>query len=383
MASATYDHLIAQNVAPEGAVHIGVYDSNGKRVGGAGLQGLALPTTQQKLYSFLCVSDVHLSGGAEHPSKVDFERALIYANNDADIKFTTLCGDVIQQDNVDGYQYKEFTRLNTKYGTGKPVYAISGNHESIQRQGTQGTTYVDESQLWRYRPQNTTGTDLYYSFTYGDDVFIMLGTYGWSLSYPLFKRVGSEEAELKFLQETLEANLNRRCFVFFHVFNSADWVPTGDGQYAYSEEKIDSGEPYPNFYGGDLLNYGSDSVEQRKSFLDILKHYKNAIWFHGHSHAEFELQEVAKTAIYSEQCGYRSVHIPSLYEPKKMQEYGQAGVGDTEGSQGYIVDVYPDGIHLRGRDFARGEFVGIASYWIDTTLQTVEAGTYSDPSGLI
>ena len=32
---------------------------------------------------------------------------------------------------------------------------------------------------------------------------------------------------------------------------------------------------------------------------------------------------------------------------------------------------------------ANDEFLPIASYWLDTTLQTVEAGTYSDSTGTI
>ena len=52
-------------------------------------------------------------------------------------------------------------------------------------------------------------------------------------------------------------------------------------------------------------------------------------------------------------------------------------------SEGYVVDVYKDGIHLRGRDFVKGEFLPIASYWLDTTLQTVEAGSYKDGTGTI
>jgi hypothetical protein len=52
-------------------------------------------------------------------------------------------------------------------------------------------------------------------------------------------------------------------------------------------------------------------------------------------------------------------------------------------SEGYVVDVYENGIHLRGRDFVKGEFLPIASYWLDTTLQTIPAGTYTDSTGNI
>ena len=51
--------------------------------------------------------------------------------------------------------------------------------------------------------------------------------------------------------------------------------------------------------------------------------------------------------------------------------------------KGYVMDVYENGVHLRGRDFVKGAFLPIASYWLDTTLQTVAAGTYTDSTGTI
>lgn len=356
----TYESLIPQNTAPSGAMYISVYDSTGNRVGGAGLQNLALPTLQKKQYGFLCVSDTHIDGSSEsQDSQADFVRAIKYAENDPGIAFTAICGDIVDHSGASNYFFETFQNLKNKYAT-KPVYAITGNHES-NNGGT--VTHVDEAVIQQYfeRP-------LYYSFTHGDDVFIMLGTYGWSGSYPLFKRDGTDEVELKFLQTTLEANRNKRCFVFFHVLSSIEG---------------DSGEPYPDFYGDDLFDkYDSTHDLQRECFLSMLRHYKNTIWFHGHSHARFQLQEVADTNNYSEQCRYKSVHIPSLSKPTKQGDDG-VGVQDTTESQGYVVDVYPDGIHLRGRDFVAGEFLPIASYWIDTTLQTVAAGTYTDSTGLI
>ena len=47
------------------------------------------------------------------------------------------------------------------------------------------------------------------------------------------------------------------------------------------------------------------------------------------------------------------------------------------------MDVYPDGIHLRGIDLVKRVFLPIASYWLDTTLVEIPAGTYTDPTGTI
>ena len=108
-----------------------------------------------------------------------------------------------------------------------------------------------------------------------------------------------------------------------------------------------------------------------------MKHYKNVVWLHGHSHLMYQLQSIDDHANIDTSVGYRSVHIPACSIPRTANSGETGCVEMTNESQGYVVDVYPNGIHLRGRDFAKGEFLPIASYWMDTTLQTVAAGTYT------
>lgn len=351
MSIGKYEGFIPQNTAPYSARRIVLYNLNNKRVGNFGLQNLTVPAVGKKLYSFLCASDSHVKETTEtEDGTADLIRALKYAENDADIAFTTLCGDVI--DSGSDYYFEKFKTIKNKYTT-KPVYAISGNHEANQTNG-----YVSDAQT-----QASFGHPLYYSFTHGNDVFIMLGEYGWT-QYPPFT-----EGELQFLYETLEANRNKRCFVFFHVFSFEDG---------------DSGQPTSTFYDGDIFALSNNSEtrqKQKKCFIDLLKHYKNAVWFHGHSHAKFQLQEISDTTVYSEKCGYRSVHIPSLAKPKDY--VNGSAVTVVEESQGYIVDVYENQVILCGRDFAKGVFLPIATYCLDTTLVNVEANTFVDSTGII
>lgn len=350
MAEVKYEHFIPQNTALAGARRIGVYDSKGNRVGGAGLQGLALPTTQPKQYGFMCLADCHIKGADDTlDATVDFVRAMKYAEADSGIDFTTICGDVVDTYNawLIEERYPQLRNANTT----KPVYAVSGNHES-------GNLTVPLSDA---HVQAGFGHPLFYSFARGNDVFIMLGQSGWAQA-PVFA-----DGELQFLYDTLETNRNKRCFVFYHNLNCVEG---------------DSGQPFPTFYtSGPLYANGDVSPVQWECFLSLLRHYKNAIWFHGHSHSMFHLQEMCATNTYSEECGYKSVHIPSLAYPTDCVNGVRTSMHDE--SQGYVVDVYPDGIHLRGRDFVKGEFLPIGSYWIDTTLQNVSAGTYTDSTGLL
>ena len=86
-------------------------------------------------------------------------------------------------------------------------------------------------------------------------------------------------------------------------------------------------------------------------------------------------------ANYDRYYGIHSVHIPSLAVPREFEN--AAYVQKFSESEGYVVDVYENGIHLRGRDFVKEEFLPIASYWLDTTLQTIPESTYRDSTGTI
>lgn len=332
-----YKDFIPKNVALSGSRRIGIYDGKGNRVGQIPLDTLTPPTIGQKNYSFGALSDVHI---VYTTAADDFKKALTYLNDTEDVAFTCICGDLT--DNGTAEQLAQYKAIVDSHSPNTPVYAIAGNHEAYD--GTPVTT----SKIQPY-----TGQPLYYSFTHGNDVFIMCGCYTATPG-----NIFTTE-ELQWLYETLETNRNKRCFVFQHVF---PWGDSGNANNAYAN--------------GDLF-----AGTQGDVFKSLMQHYKNTVFFHGHSHMKFELQELDEKANYSEAFGYRSVHIPSLAVPRDID--GGTLLDIYADSEGYVVDVYENGIHLRGRDFVNGEFLPIASYWLDTTLQTVEAGTYTDSTGTI
>lgn len=343
-----YTHFIPENIAPIDAEAIIVYDNNGKKVSEISLGSLAQPTNT-KLYNFLLVSDIHVQYDT---AANDFQRALTYAENNCD--FTVICGDLTRS-GTDAH-LNQYKTLAETYGVSKPIYAVGGNHDSIPADMTYD------------RLVQFTGNPMYYSFTKGNDVFIMLSHYGkyegdgtgWLSS----KFVSQEE--LQWLYETLEENRNKRCFIFNHVYPYEDGV--GDAN---------------RYYNGKYWRTQDGGIGQ--AFINLLKHYKNTILFHGHSHLRFKLQELDKMANYSSDVGYRSVHIPSLAVPRDRVD------GSTQyiyaESEGYIVDVYDDYIILNGRDFidndADGHILPIATYKIDTKLQTIAPNTFTDSTGTI
>lgn len=326
-----YTHFIKENIAPAGAESIGVYDSNGNELYNVSLGRLKQPT-QGKLYSFLAISDVHVQYDT---ATEDLKRALTYAENNCD--FTCICGDLTQS-GTDAHltQYKNIASTYTK-----PIYAVGGNHDSIPEDQT-------SARISKY-----IGQPMYYSFTKGNDVFIMLSHYGMyegdGTGWLSSKFVSPEE--LQWLYQTLETNRNKRCFIFNHVYPYDDGV--GDAN---------------RYYNGRYWLTTDGGVGQ--AFISLLKHYKNTILFHGHSHLRFYLQEADKMANYSSKVGYRSVHIPSLAVPRDLVN------GSTQyiyaESEGYVVDVYDDYVILNGRDFIDndkdGHLLSIATYKIDTKL---------------
>jgi Icc-related predicted phosphoesterase len=349
-----YRHFIPQNTAPSGAQKIGVYDGNGKKVYSIPLGGLTPPNTPKR-YSFCALADVHIT---HETANEDFQRALTYANANCD--FTCIAGDLTDNASVES-QLATYKTIVDTCSPNKPVYAITGNHENYNK-------YVKDY-LEKY-----TGHPLYYSFTKGNDVFIMVGHYG---AYAgdgigwLATETWSQE-ELQWLYETLEANRNKRCFVFTHVLPHEHRVGNPNNLY------VTAGKP--------LLWYTNDGGIGQ-AFVSLLRHYKNTILFHGHSHTRFWLQELDPKANYSDDDGYRSVHIPSLSVPRDPAADGVKLTDIYAESEGYIVDVYDDCIVLNGRDFidndADGHGIGIAIYKVDTTLVEIPADTFTDSTGTI
>lgn len=333
-----YEDFIPENIAPFGARRIGIYNSKGNRVGFIPLGNLSNPTTARKSYSFGALSDIHLQYDT---AQTDFRTALTYLERKEDVEFICISGDLTASGrDSELAQYKSYVET---YAPNTPVYAVSGNHECYR--GDDVPEIISQY----------TGHPLYYSFTYGNDVFIMLGIKA-EQEGGLFTT-----DELQFLYETLEANRNKRCFIFHHV-RPQDGCGNAMGIYDF------------DLWGG----------TEATVFESLVSHYKNAIQFHGHSHLKFYLQHLSDVANIDRIFGSWSVHIPSLAIPRDGDDRGPVSRTDvTADSEGYVVDVYENGIHLRGRDFARGEFLPVASYWLDTTLKEVEECTYADFTGTL
>lgn len=340
-----YKDFILENIALPNTRRIGIYDSNGNRVGYIPLGRLTPTTIGKRLYSFGALSDIHIGERADAKADTDLDRALTYFNDTVD--FVCISGDLTHTGTES--QRTTYKSIIDNSST-KPVYACGGNHDG---------SYISdlESVISSY-----TGKPLYYAITHRDnsiipenDVFIFVGN-ATGTAERLFTK-----AELQWLYETLEANRNKRCFLFQHV-RPDDGCGNALGIYDY------------DIWGG----------TDQTVFESLLRHYPNVVFFHGHSHLKFYLQKYSDIANIEKNFGCWSVHVPSLAVPRDTASVvNPSRVELYADSEGYVVDVYENGIHLRGRDFVKEEFLPIASYWLDTTIQEIPAGTYTDSTGTI
>jgi hypothetical protein len=355
--------LIPQNVAPENAKKVVLFDSNDNKVIEIALGHLAIPNLGAKKYSAGLLSDTHTNTYSNaQDSYDDLARAIGWMSSNAEMTYVS--GDLanLRYDYDDGLQkYKEIVGANKG---DMEVYAIPGNHEHWDSNAKVIPLSDGEIKAYTGYPLYYTVTNQptdeanrnYYNPTVGNDVFIMCGY------------IGSQQfnaTTIQWLYETLEANRNKRCFLFVHA-------PIDDAQHC-----------------GDALNVITwDGIGSYKTvFVSLLKHYRNVTWFHGHSHAMLEMQDYLQglpsplPANYDFTDGVHSVHIPATAVSRDISSGSREDVVAT--SQGYLMDVYENHIVLKGRDFVKGEFIPIATYCLNTKLVEIPAGTFTDSTGTI
>ena len=203
-----YKGFIPQNVAPEGAVKIGVFNAAGKQVGSIPLGRLQRPQGE-KLFSFGLVSDIHVNANRTETS-THFDKALTFfeaqgcvfcahAGDMTNIGFWYNAGDT----EIYLGQFAEYKRICDLHSI--PVYGICGNHENYNKSITENLTELEQY----------TGHGLYYTIKQGDDLFIFVGQ-------PANSSPTMNDEEFVWLKGLLEGNPGKRCHVFTHFFVKDD-----------------------------------------------------------------------------------------------------------------------------------------------------------------
>lgn len=331
--------FIPENIKPPNVYKLAIYDGNTK-ICDVDISSMIPKNLGTKLYSFGLLSDIHLRGDYDdYPMGDILDNAMTFFENQG-CSFCCNAGDLTMYGYFTNVTIEEDLSQMAEYRTicakhpNLPMYGICGNHESFNK------SLYDETNPKYEQMKIDTGHDLYYTIAQGNDLFVMIGQP--STSYYGQGKSEIWDEELEWLDATLAANTNKRCFVFIHSCLTDD-----------------SGNP---------KGIHDETIgAQETAFVSVMKKYPNAILFHGHSHLDFCEQFKYSYLNYSTKKGIKSIHIPSIYASRLVKE-DESGfeASDRSRKYGYIAEAYENHLVLRGYDFLANEFVPIAQYCIET-----------------
>jgi 3',5'-cyclic AMP phosphodiesterase CpdA len=304
----------------------------------------------KKLYSFGVLSDVHVNSAV---SGQRFKNAIKHYADELDAEFVCISGDMTLHGTPE--QFDEYIKLVTaakkQCNNTIEVHDTTGNHDVQQAQAS--LEFLQEYANGT-APYDT--RELYYSFTFGNDVFIMFGMVGWP------GKTGElySDASMTWLEQTLEANKDKRCFLFFHPPCFTTTV-NSDGSATVTDAGSGAVVGYPPTTGTYIQKYPYSAAR----FKAAIKDRPNLVWLHGHTHLTLEWLEVDESIIHDEIFGCHSIHVPSLYCGRHLNAAQTGWTSNYGEGYGYLVDVYENSIVLRGIDFVTNEFIPIAVIHID------------------
>ena len=316
----SFTNMNELNVAPSNATRIIGKDTSNNIVA-----EMAIPQYMQKtlgtlLYKVGLISDIHIDAYEEDygDSQNDFIKALNLFNA-LGVEFIVINGDLVNE----GYEvdYQKYVELVNNYSNGIPIKTLRGNHECYYDGGynASNTRYADYI-----------GTANYYEHIKNNDVYLFLSA---------MKEDGNNliSEQTTWLSQKLAGYTDKRVFLFTH--------------YPYGEV-------------GTVGNLFDKTQMSNSVFLNLIKQYKNIVYFSGHTHTNFDSQTLNKYAnIKKANDICHRVHISSLARPRVYN--GTSFVNTPSGSEGYVMEIYENGILLKGYDFANEKYVAIAQYFLE------------------
>ena len=270
------------------------------------------------LYTFGLLSDTHIDGdGDDYGNSIsDLDRAIKFFN-DGGCEFIAYCGDMT----YDG-RTEDYTSLKTCLSKSTiPNYTIKGNHDAH----SSSDGYAD-----------ATGRPTDYAINKNNDLFIFMSmdnddeTTSWGLT----------SSKITWLTNLLQANTDKRVFLFYHIPIRGTCGDGGGGLYPWGM-------------------IGDSSTTLGNNYINLVKAYPNLIVINGHSHFKFSLQNSYTNANYyhnNGECYF--VHVPSCARPRIENPSASNGVDDyAEGSEGFLVEVYENKVVFKPIDFIGNKYL--------------------------
>ena len=409
-----YHFLVKENIAPKEAVNILVCDENDNYLYTLPIDNIYFDLTHNYGFNYYrvgLVSDIHhddiceyngsihnsTHSGNSHLEYEDLEHAIDFFKNNS-VNFIACAGD-ISTNSIN--QVKSFhNHLTKKYD--RAFFTCKGNHDNAASYNNNeewlANTMPSDALLQTSSITNLTffesGDRTSFYFNKGNDIYIFFNVdYGHGGStgdmaltkddynYDNIDGVSKVSTRayhpdtIKELNDILSRNVNHRCFVFTH-------------------------QPFAQKAGNVLYSYPNNTCATTRSHTYVLNgiqfailnemhnHYKNSIWFSGHTHYQWKWQSFSNKAnicnwdVLNDNYNYNdyndwmrnnynnydenyspdykesayAVHIPSLSRPLRPEKiYTDLGYNDLiadPGSEAGIMDVYDDGVNIKGICFS-------------------------------
>ncbi len=334
-------------------------------------------------YSFGVVSDVHFNYFFDSTKTIDyaeeaFDRALEFYKK-AGVKLVAAAGDYSLY--AEEESYKEFQAAVAK--SGLLVIACAGNHELYAKLDVM----FGENGYWRTYMNNgiydgkvegvlsvaDNGIDFTYQIPGIDDsVFISFSQWYWDGHTPAQQKLVEPE-QLVWLENQLELHKDKTVYLLFHTYLSDDDYENVDGQ---GDIKSDGGYSYNGHY--------NEHTDDEKKFRELLTKYDNIIWYNGHSHYEYSMQEYNENLNIFDYQGTTStmIHVPSVTNPRTVAS-GASSYSSLAGkaSQGALQFVYDGYQIMNGIDLMSEEILSYACYIIYTDKEELTDGGSIDNEG--
>ncbi len=347
---------------PEGAETVLAYRCN-ILVGEAEIPEEKLADYGEKAYSFGALSDVHFNRYNGSLSGDDacltFPNALNFIEY-FDVELVGISGDI----SADGERnaFEKYNAITSNYDF--PVYTCTGNHDVSEYyelknwQELMNTGVYGESKADGVKDVAANGLDFVYApDSLNGDAFIFLSQFAWDYG-EAHSRILTDE-QLNWLEAQLEKYKDETVYLFFHTFLNN---PV-EGE----EPKMGEGNLLNNKGHHYNLAFTSGCADEVR-FRGMMDKYENVVYFNGHSHWAYDMQELNPNLNIADYDGEYAtmVHLSSVSSPRRTQ----ANLDDTtehymRSSEGMIITVYEDKIVLTACDFLRGEMLSYATYVIE------------------
>ena len=317
----------------------------------------------EKIYSFGALSDVHfnryngsLSGDdatVTFPNALNFFEAL-------DVSMVGISGDI----SADGERnaFEKYNSITSGYDF--PVYTCTGNHDvseyftkenwrELMNTGVYGDVKADG-----VADVADNGMDFVYIPADGNgDVFIFLSQYKWDYGEAHSRIL--EDSQLDWLEAQLEKYKDETVYLFFHTFLNN---PVEGENPHMGEGNLENNAG--RYYDLPFTSGCADEVR----FRGMMDKYENVVFFNGHSHWAYDMQELNPNLNIANYGGEYAtmVHVSSVSSPRRTT----ANIDDSSehymrSSEGMYVEVYEDKIVFTACEFLKGQFLSYATYVVE------------------